>query len=56
LGFEIKSLFDNIDHDHLMRAVRKHCQTPWALLYVERWLKAPMQTMDGEVALSIFSK
>jgi RNA-directed DNA polymerase len=47
--FDIKSLFDNIDHDLLMRAVRKHCQTPWALLYVERWLKAPMQTMDGEV-------
>src|ERR1700692_2338733 len=39
--FDIKSLFDNIDHDLLMRAVRKHCQTPWALLYVERWLKAP---------------
>ena len=33
---------------HLMRAVRKHCQTAWVLLYVERWLKALMQTMDGE--------
>ena len=32
-----------------MRAVRKHCQSPWVLLYVERWLKAPMQTTDGEV-------
>jgi RNA-directed DNA polymerase len=42
-------LFDNIDHDLLMRAVRKHCQTPWVLLYVERWLKAPLQTTDGEV-------
>lgn len=43
------SYFDNIDHDLLMRAVRKHCQTPWVLLYVERWLKAPLQTTDGEV-------
>jgi len=32
-----------------MRALRKHCQTPWILLYVERWLKAPMQTADGEI-------
>jgi RNA-directed DNA polymerase len=32
-----------------MRAVRRHCQTPWVLLYVERWLKAPLQSTDGEV-------
>ena len=30
-----------------MRAVRKHTDCPWALLYIERWLKAPMQTADG---------
>ena len=46
--FDIKGLFDNIDHDLLMRALRKHCQTPWVLLYVERWLKAPMETHEGE--------
>jgi len=32
-----------------MKALRKHCQEPWILLYVERWLKAPMQTMDGQI-------
>ncbi len=47
--FDIKGLFDNIDHDLLMRAIRKHCQTPWVLLYVERWLKAPIQMSDGEL-------
>ena len=31
-----------------MAALRKHCQEPWILLYVERWLKAPMQTSDGQ--------
>jgi len=46
--FDIKGLFDNIDHELLLRAVRKHCTTPWVLLYVERWLKAPMETADGE--------
>lgn len=47
--FDIKGLFDNIDHELLMRALRKHCETPWILLYVERWLKAPMQTTAGNL-------
>ncbi len=47
--FDIKGLFDNIDHELLMRALRKHCDTPWILLYVERWLKAPMQTTAGNL-------
>ncbi len=40
--------FDNLDHDLLMKALRKHCQERWILLYVDRWLKAPMQTADGQ--------
>ena len=47
--FDIKGLLDNIDHELLMRALRKHCQTPWVLLYVERWLKAPMEPPAGEL-------
>ncbi|HRF62544.1 MAG TPA: group II intron reverse transcriptase/maturase [Candidatus Competibacter sp.] len=47
--FDIKGLFDHIDHALLMRALKKHCQTSWVLLYVERWLKAPMQTADGGI-------
>jgi RNA-directed DNA polymerase len=45
--FDIKGLFDNIDHELLLRAIRKHCGTAWVLLYIERWLKVPMQTRDG---------
>ena len=41
LEFDIKGLFDNIDHELLMKAVRKHTDCKWKLLYVERWLKAP---------------
>lgn len=48
--FDIKGLFDNIDHELLMRAVRKHCSVPWVLLYVERWLKAPMEIEGKRVA------
>jgi RNA-directed DNA polymerase len=47
IEFDIKGLFDNIDHALLMRAVRKHCRTPWVLLYIERWLTAPMEMADG---------
>lgn len=47
--FDIKALFDTIDHELLLRAVRKHCQVPWALLYIERWLTAPMVLEDGTV-------
>src|SRR5271165_4783576 len=32
-----------------MTALRKHCQEPWILLYVERWLRAPMQSADGQI-------
>jgi RNA-directed DNA polymerase len=48
LEFDIKGLFDNIDHMLLMRAVRKHVTCQWALLYIERWLKAPMVNEAGE--------
>ena len=43
LEFDIKGLFDNIDHDLLLAAVRKHVTCKWALLYIERWLTAPME-------------
>jgi len=47
--FDIKGLFDNIDHAPLMRSLRKHCQIPWVLLSVERWLKAPIATPGGKL-------
>src|ERR1700728_5339454 len=43
LEFDIKGLFDNIDHVLLLKAVRKHVTCDWALLYIERWLTAPME-------------
>jgi RNA-directed DNA polymerase len=47
LDIDIKAFFDSIDHDLLLRAVRRHTDCPWVLLYIERWLKAPMQREDG---------
>jgi retron-type reverse transcriptase len=34
LDLDIKGFFDNIDHGLLMRAVRKHTDTKWLLLYI----------------------
>ena len=45
--FDIRGLFDNISHELLMKALRHHCSCRWVLLYVERWLRAPMQQPDG---------
>lgn len=49
LEFDIKGLFDNIDHGLLMRAVRYHTDCKWLILYIERWLKAPFQLKNGEL-------
>ena len=46
---DIKGYFDNIPHGLLMKAVRKHCRSKWMLLYIERWLKAPLQKEDGTI-------
>ena len=52
LDLDIQSFFDRIDSDLLMRAVRKHTDCPWVLLYIERWLIAPVQMADGSLIAS----
>ena len=47
LEFDIKGLFDNIDHTLLRRAVEKHTECEWVRLYIGRWLTAPLQLADG---------
>ena len=47
IEYDIKGLFDKIDHELLMRAVRKHTNCKWIILYLERWLKAPFKDKDG---------
>jgi RNA-directed DNA polymerase len=47
LDLDIKAFFDTLDHGLLMRAIRRHTTCPWVLLYIERWLRAPMKLADG---------
>jgi len=48
IDLDIKGYFDNIDHELLMQAVRHHFKEKWVLMYVERWLKAPIIQKDGK--------
>jgi RNA-directed DNA polymerase len=49
IDMDIKGFFDNIDHELMMKAVKKHTQEKWILLYVQRWLEAPAQEMNGNI-------
>lgn len=47
VDLDIKGFFDNLDHNVIMKMVKRHTQTKWIILYIERWLKAPLQKQDG---------
>lgn len=49
IEFDIKRLFDNIDHELLMKAVQKHTDCRWVILYIQRWLKVPFQDAEGKL-------
>ena len=49
IDLDIKGFFDNIDHDLMMLALKKHTKEKWILLYIERWLTAPVLMPDGRL-------
>jgi group II intron reverse transcriptase/maturase len=51
LEFDIKGLFDNIPHDLLIKAVEKHTQEKWVILYIKRWLTASIVMPDGNTVM-----
>ncbi len=55
IDLDIKGFFDNLEHSLIMRAVKKHTDSEWILLYVERWLKAPIQRDRGTPQGSVIS-
>jgi group II intron reverse transcriptase/maturase len=50
IDLDIERFFDSIDWDLLVRAVEIHADAPWVVLYVKRWLQAPLQLPDGTLA------
>jgi len=47
IDLDIRAFFDSIPHSLLLSAVSKHTDLRWVLLYVQRWLEAPLQQRDG---------
>jgi len=47
IDLDFEAFFDSMSHDLVMKAVRHHIDEKWVVLYVERWLKAPVEQADG---------
>ncbi len=47
VDLDLKSFFDSVDHQLMLKAVAHHTDQRWILLYVQRWLQAPTQRPDG---------
>jgi RNA-directed DNA polymerase len=47
IDLDVQKFFDSVRHDLIVKAVEAHTDAPWVLLYVKRWLTAPVQQPDG---------
>ena len=47
IDLDVRAFFDSVPCDLILRALARHTDQKWILLYVERWLKAPMKKADG---------
>jgi RNA-directed DNA polymerase len=51
IDLDIRAFFDTVPWDLVLKAVAHHTDQAWILLYVERWLKAPLQRQDGTLVV-----
>lgn len=49
IELDVKGLFDNIDHELLMKVVNRHVEERWVCMYIKRWLETPFVTKDGQM-------
>lgn len=51
IDLDVAKFFDSVDHDLMVKAVAANITTDqrWVLLYVKRWLVAPIQMPDGSL-------
>jgi group II intron reverse transcriptase/maturase len=47
LDLDIEKFFDSVPHDLIVKAVEAHTDADWVILYVKRWLRAPLQLPNG---------
>lgn len=48
IDLDIKEFFDSMDHELIMEAVKRREESKWVHLYIERWLKAPVEVAEGK--------
>ncbi|MHB1444932.1 MAG: group II intron reverse transcriptase/maturase [Acidimicrobiales bacterium] len=47
IDLDVQKFFDTVPWNLVVKAVEAVTDTPWVLLYVKRWLAAPLQRRDG---------
>jgi RNA-directed DNA polymerase len=47
IDLDIEAFFDTVPHREILQAVARHTGLRWVLLYVRRWLRAPVRHVDG---------
>lgn len=47
IDMDISKFFDEMDHELVLKATTHVLEEKWVKLYVERWLKMPIQKKDG---------
>ena len=52
IDLDIQAFFDNVDHELLMSALKRHVSEKWVLLYIKRWLTAPVRLPDGKIQMT----
>jgi len=50
IDLDIQKFFDSVPWHLIVKAVEAHTDVPWVLLYVKRWLAAPVRLPDGTLA------
>lgn len=49
IDLDVRAFFDSVDHSLMLKAVQRHTDQKWILLYVRRWLTAPLLQPDGSL-------
>jgi len=49
IDMDIKGFFDEVSHELLAKALKRHVSEKWVLMYIERWLESPIETESKEL-------
>jgi group II intron reverse transcriptase/maturase len=51
IDLDIQKFFDSVPWELMLKAVARHTDQRWVLLYVQRWLEAPLQQTNGTLVV-----